>query len=128
MFDDSIGLVCVYQEFLYRLRSTGVQIKFVTNTSKESRQVLFNRLKKLGFSLKIEEIFSSLWAARDYLTINKLNPMLLVANEALEDFSGICSDTEPKDSVVIGLAPEQFQYSTLNDAFRYYNGLRSNKN
>ena len=101
-----------------RLRSAGVEVKFVTNTSKESRQVLFNRLQSLGFDLRIDELFSSVWAARDYLKKKNLDPMLLVADETLEDFDGIGSDGKSKDSVVVGLAPEHFHYECLNEAFR----------
>lgn len=106
-------------ESCFRLRLSGVEIKFVTNTSKESRQILFNRLKTLGFDLQIDEIFSSVWAARDHITKNKLNPMLLVADKALDDFKDACTDAQARDSVVIGLAPEHFCYNRLNEAFRY---------
>ena len=45
--------------------------------------------------------------------------MLMVADKALGDFKDACLDTRQKDSVVIGLAPEHFNYNILNEAFRY---------
>ena len=102
-----------------RLRSAGVEIKFVTNTSKESRRILFDRLCKLGFNLKIDELFSSVLAAHDFISKNKLNPFLLVADKVLEDFEDVCSDAQSKNAVVIGLAPEHFHFYKLNEAFRY---------
>ena len=94
-----------------------MEVKFVTNTTKESRRILYERLKKLGFELNIEEIWSSLWAARSLISDQKLSPLLLVSDDTLEDFSGVCSSEKDRDSVVIGLAPEHFHYDKLNEAF-----------
>lgn len=103
---------------IFRLRKSNVEVKFVTNTTKECRRILFERLVRLGFELNIDEIFSSLSAARKFILQNNLHPLLLVDKEALEDFSDI--DLGGKiDSIVIGLAPEYFNYNTLNKAFRY---------
>lgn len=73
---------------------------------------------KLGFELEINEIWSSLWAARDLIQSQNLHPMLLIDKLALEDFSNIPQIKENQDSVVIGLAPEHFHYDKLNEAFR----------
>lgn len=105
-------------EALKKLRNAKVEVKFVTNTTKESRRILYERLKKLGFELNIDEIWSSLWAARSLISDQKLAPLLLVDNHALEDFSEVCTSERKHDSVVIGLAPEHFHYEKLNEAFR----------
>lgn len=100
------------------MRQANVEIKFVTNTTKESRRFLYERLVNLGFELNINEIWSSLWAARSVISSQQLNPMLLVDKNAMEDFSDISTTEGNYDSVVIGLAPEHFNYETLNEAFR----------
>ncbi|KAJ4442845.1 haloacid dehalogenase-like hydrolase domain-containing protein 2 [Periplaneta americana] len=104
---------------LKRLRDSKIPIKFVTNTTKESRRCLYERLIRLGFELQQEEIWSSLWAAQDLLRSRNLRPMLLVDDAALEDFSGLteCGENE-QNAVVIGLAPDKFNYLDLNKAFR----------
>jgi hypothetical protein len=44
--------------------------------------------------------------------------MLMVDDAALEDFSGLTNYGEEKqNAVVIGLAPDMFNYSQLNKAF-----------
>ncbi|XP_051168318.1 haloacid dehalogenase-like hydrolase domain-containing protein 2 [Leptopilina boulardi] len=106
------------QEALSRLRNTDTKIKFVTNTTKESKNVLYNRLKNLGFDIKKEEIFSSLAAARQIIINRSLNPCLLIDSAAMEDFDDLIKSSEKQDSVVIGLAPEKFNYDDLNNAFR----------
>nr|XP_006003598.2 PREDICTED: haloacid dehalogenase-like hydrolase domain-containing protein 2 [Latimeria chalumnae] len=104
------------QEALKRLRDAPVALKFVTNTTKECKAALFERLKKLEFDISEAEIFTSLTAARNVLEQKHIRPLLLVEDSALKDFKGI--DTNDPTAVVVGLAPEQFNYKTLNKAFR----------
>ncbi|KAK6618556.1 Haloacid dehalogenase-like hydrolase domain-containing protein 2 [Polyplax serrata] len=106
-------------EALKKLRESNVKIKFVTNTTKESRRFLHERLTKLGFTLEADEIFTSLHAARDLLQREKLQPLLLIDNAAWEDFSEFKNiQNDDIDAVVIGLAPSEFHYDQLNKAFR----------
>ncbi|XP_046668302.1 haloacid dehalogenase-like hydrolase domain-containing protein 2 [Homalodisca vitripennis] len=105
-------------EALEKLRQKNLKIKFVTNTTKESRRILFERLCKLGFKIRDDEIWSSLWAARDTVACRSLKPFLLVSSEALEDFKGLTEFEGEPNAVVVGLAPEHFHYESLNKAFR----------
>ncbi|PSN47268.1 Haloacid dehalogenase-like hydrolase domain-containing protein 2 [Blattella germanica] len=106
-------------EALKRLRQSNIPIKFVTNTTKESRRFLYERLTRLGFELKEEEIWSSLCAAQNLLKTKNLRPMLMLEQEALEDFPGFTDFKEDEqNAVVIGLAPSMFNYPELNKAFR----------
>ncbi|XP_034457916.1 haloacid dehalogenase-like hydrolase domain-containing protein 2 [Hippoglossus hippoglossus] len=103
------------QEALNRLRQASVAVKFVTNTTKESKRSLLERLQRLKFNLQEKEIFTSLSAARSLLEQKQHRPLLLVEDSALEDFTGI--DTSEPNAVVVGLAPDHFNYQTLNKAF-----------
>ncbi|XP_003704105.1 haloacid dehalogenase-like hydrolase domain-containing protein 2 [Megachile rotundata] len=105
-------------EALTRLRSANIPVKFVTNTTKESSNFLHNRLIKLGFDIKKEEIFSSLAAARRLIISRKLNPMLLIDSAANEDFEDLIKNDNEQNAVVVGLAPDKFHYEELNKAFR----------
>ncbi|XP_043249395.1 haloacid dehalogenase-like hydrolase domain-containing protein 2 [Colletes gigas] len=105
-------------EALNRLRDANIPLKFVTNTTKESKNVLHNRLTNLGFAIKREEIFSSLAAARRLIASRKLNPMLLIDPAASEDFDDLVKSNERANAVVVGLAPNKFHYDALNEAFR----------
>ncbi|KAI2586766.1 haloacid dehalogenase like hydrolase domain containing 2, partial [Homo sapiens] len=89
--------------------------RFVTNTTKESKQDLLERLRKLEFDISEDEIFTSLTAARSLLERKQVRPMLLVDDRALPDFKGI--QTSDPNAVVMGLAPEHFHYQILNQAF-----------
>lgn len=103
-----------------RLRDANLSIKFVTNTTKESSNCLYERLINLGFYLQKEEIFSSLAAARKLIISRQLNPMLLIDPAALEDFQDLIKMKTTPNAVVVGLAPSKFNYDELNKAFRLF--------
>ncbi|KAK0410341.1 hypothetical protein QR680_005075 [Steinernema hermaphroditum] len=106
-------------EALKKLRASqrfSPKILFVTNTTKESINVLHNRLTSIGFDIQKNEIFTSLLAARRKIENENLRPMLMLEEEAMEDFAGI--DVSNPNAVVVGLSPSQFHFERMNEAFR----------
>ncbi|XP_077996938.1 haloacid dehalogenase-like hydrolase domain-containing protein 2 [Glandiceps talaboti] len=103
-------------EALQRLQQTKVGLKFVTNTTKECKQTLYDRLRCLGFDIHLDEIFTSLTAARRLVEEQNLRPLLLLQESAMKDFDGISTDNP--NSVVVGLSPDSFNYEIMNKAFR----------
>lgn len=107
-----------------------IHLKFVTNTTKESRRVLHNKLTHMGFDIEIDKLHTSLTAAADLLRKKNLRPMLFLEDTAMEDFNGVEMillflqnkhldiPTDNPNCVVVGLAPTQFHYDKLNSAFR----------
>lgn len=99
-----------------RLRQASVAVKFVTNTTKECKRALVERLRRLDFNVQVDpqpsssarprgrslrrpslmfamasqerEIFTSLSAARSLLEQERHRPLLLLEESALEDFTG----------------------------------------
>ncbi|KAG5882162.1 hypothetical protein JTB14_002887 [Gonioctena quinquepunctata] len=107
-------------EALKKLLQKKLHIRFVTNTTKESKRILYERLTNLGFELNKEDILSSLGAVRSLILSRRLKPMLMLSPEALEDFEGLaCPKNETPNAVVVGLCPTEFHYERLNEAFRY---------
>ncbi|KAH9494901.1 Haloacid dehalogenase-like hydrolase domain-containing protein 2 [Bulinus truncatus] len=102
---------------LARLQTrSDIHIRYVTNTTKESKNVLLDRLKKIGFNIKENEVYSSLSAARKLIDDQKLRPYFLIDKQALEDFEGV--PTDKPNAVVVGLAPDEFHYENMNKAMR----------
>eukprot|EP00055_Hartaetosiga_balthica_P008871 m.34223 g.34223 ORF g.34223 m.34223 type:complete len:267 (+) comp6506_c0_seq1:32-832(+) len=99
-----------------RLRSGKIPFRIVTNTSKESAKSILARLHQLGFDIKEEEVFTALSATRQLLIQRKAACLFLLKDEVMSDFEGI--STESPTSVVIGLAPEMFDYTHMNEAFK----------
>ncbi|GAA5921802.1 hypothetical protein JCM3775_001829 [Rhodotorula graminis] len=102
-----------------RLRSAGVVLRFVSNTSKESRSSLLQKMHKMELDVREEELFTSLSAVRDVVVKRNLNPLYLLTPSARSDFPPA---SPPFDSVVVGLAPNAFDYEQLNAAFRLLSG------
>ena len=100
----------------YRLRASGLPLRFITNTTKESKRSLLCRLEKIGFDIHLDEVFTSLTAARRKVEQESLHPFLLLEESAMEDFEGVAR--ENPNSVVVGLAPSMFDYEHMNTAFR----------
>ncbi|CAL1539199.1 unnamed protein product [Lymnaea stagnalis] len=104
-------------EALTKLQSrNNLHIKFVTNTTKESKNVLIKRLHKIGFKVEQKDIYTSLSAARKLIDDRKLRPFFMIDRKAMEDFEGVSS--EDPNVVVIGLAPDEFNYRNMNTAMR----------
>lgn len=112
-------------------------MRFVTNTTKESKDTLLQRLHRIGFlSISKDDMFTSLSAAVEYVKSNDLKPFYLLTEDAKKDFFGQTTenasttittsvaaaandDDGNENSVVVGLAPDKFVYETINKAFRY---------
>lgn len=60
-------------------------MRYITNTTKESKRCIFQRLERMGFHITSDQIFTSLTAARTILMERQLHPLLLLEDEALED-------------------------------------------
>ncbi|XP_033100618.1 haloacid dehalogenase-like hydrolase domain-containing protein 2 [Anneissia japonica] len=98
-----------------RLKDSSLHVLFVTNTTKESKRRLYERMQRFGFNVHKHELFTSLTAARQLVENQNLRPMLLLDDCALEDFEGISQ--ENPNAVLVGLAPQHFNYEKLNSAF-----------
>ena len=101
-----------------RLRETELEIRFVTNTTQESKSDLVSRLTGMGFDISQRQIFTSLTAARAVIEREGLTPYLMLEDSAMEDFAGVNCKSETPNAVVVGLAPSKFDYKHLNTAFR----------
>ena len=74
----------------YRLQEVkDLNIKFVTNTTKECKSFLLERLERIGFNVCVSQVFTSLSAARKVIEAEKLRPFLLIDDRAMDDFDGL---------------------------------------
>ena len=53
-------------------------MKFLSNETSATREGFMNKLNKLGFELKLEDIFTPAPFAKDFITEKNLRPHLLV--------------------------------------------------
>jgi HAD superfamily hydrolase (TIGR01458 family) len=99
-----------------RLRDAGLPLRFVTNTTRSTKQMVLERLGRLGFRLEESELFAPAQAARAWLAENDCSPVLLVHPNLVQEFDGL--PERPHRAVVVGDAGNAFTYDNLNHAFR----------
>jgi HAD superfamily hydrolase (TIGR01458 family) len=107
-------------EALARLRESGLPLRFVTNTTRQSRAALLRELAGRGLAIAGHELFTPATAAAELLIARGLRPLLLIHPDLAPDFAEL--DTAAPNAVVVGDAGEHFRYATLNQAFRLVHG------
>jgi HAD superfamily hydrolase (TIGR01458 family) len=103
-------------EAISSLQTQHIPLRFITNTSRRSRQTLLHKLRELGLAIDPAEVFTAPQAVRNYLVEHRLTPWLLVHPAIEEEFSDLCGSVP--NVVVLGDAAEAFTYANLNTAFR----------
>lgn len=113
-------------EALDRLRHLNVPFRLVTNTTSRSRALLVERLRRYGFAVEPEEIFSAALAgaalAREagYRTLAPFLPAPAVEDLAgFKLVGGITGRAGRPDAVVLGDLGEGWSYALLQEAFEH---------
>jgi HAD superfamily hydrolase (TIGR01458 family) len=102
-----------------RLRSRGLALRFVTNTTSHSRPDTLRKLHRLGVPLADSELITpAALAVRRCLANGWRRASLLMADDVKADFAGLEEDDERPDVVIVGDLGERFAYDVLNRAFR----------
>lgn len=101
---------------LQALRRSGVGLRFVTNTTRKTREQIVFQLQSMGFEVALDEVVTGAVATRQRLLADGRRPYLLVHPGLRPEFEGL-STGEP-NAVVLGDAGEGFSYAALNAAFR----------
>jgi HAD superfamily hydrolase (TIGR01458 family) len=104
------------REAVQRAQDSGLELRFVTNTSQKSRADLLRHLHRLGFCLDEAQLFTAVDAARQWLESRKLQPYCVVHDNIAEEFAAF--DQNDANAVLIADAAECFSYSKLNRAFQ----------
>ncbi|WP_336619352.1 TIGR01458 family HAD-type hydrolase [Mesorhizobium sp. WSM4935] len=99
-----------------RLRGTGLPLRFVSNTTRSSRDAIIAQLAGLGIEIDDEELQTPARAAVEWLRKHGRRPHLLVHPDLEVEFSGAEGGSDK--AVVVGDAGEAFDYARLNRAFR----------
>lgn len=99
-----------------RLRDAGLDLRFITNTTRSTKDTVLARLSTLGVDVADSELFTPAEAARRWLVENRCRPHLLVHPDLMPDFEGRFAG--PGGAVVVGDAGDRFDYASLNRAFR----------
>lgn len=99
-----------------RLRQAGLDVRFLTNTTRSSRRMLLQKLRGMGLDIADEELFTPSLAARQRIERDGLRPHLLVHPALKQDFADLRGGE--REAVIVGDAGDSFSYAALNAAFR----------
>ena len=116
VFYEGAGLLPGALDALASLRASGLPLRFVTNTTRQSRAALLRELAGRGIEIAEDELLTPAAAAHDLLSARGLRPLLLIHPDLAPDFAGL--DTSAPNAVVVGDAGDHFSYAGLNEAFR----------
>lgn len=103
-------------EAIRRLQQGGIPFRFVTNTSRKTRRMLHDDLRRMGFTVPVEHIFTAPLAVRRHLEQQNLRPYLLIHPSLAPEFADL--PQEDPNAVVVGFAQHAFTYDALNRAFQ----------
>lgn len=103
-------------EAIRDLRAAGRPLRLVTNTSRQTKRALIDRLSLLGLDVSSEEVFTPTEALIARIVDHRLRPHLLVHPNLDVEFAHL--DQDQPNVVVVGDAAERFTYRRLNEAFR----------
>jgi phospholysine phosphohistidine inorganic pyrophosphate phosphatase len=104
------------REAIGKLKSSGLVLRYVTNTTRKPRRELSEHLGTLGFEVEEAEIFTPARAAAGLIGEKSCFP--LVDASLLEDLQGITLTEAHPDHVLVGDLGEGFTFERLNAAFR----------
>ncbi len=103
-------------EAIRRIQRERIPFRFVTNTSRKTRQMLHEDLLRFGFEVPAAHIFTAPLAVRRYLEQHALRPFLLIHPNLAPEFADL--PQEDPTAVVVGFAQHTFTYANLNQAFQ----------
>jgi len=98
-----------------RLHQADIPMRFVTNSSRSTKEMIYASLRKMGFMIEQSQIFTAVSAIQHTIQVRNLRPYCLVHQNILSEFSQF--DQNDPNAVVITDAAEDFNYDHLNRAF-----------
>jgi HAD superfamily hydrolase (TIGR01458 family) len=106
-------------EALARLRSAGLPIRLVTNTTMRPRRSVLERLERLGIEADPSELLTpATLAASRCREAGYESVSLIVLDELREDLEDVPEGGGEVDAVIVGDLGDRWDYAILNQAFR----------
>jgi HAD superfamily hydrolase (TIGR01458 family) len=113
-------------ETLDLLRSRGLLIRFLTNSTLKSRLSCTQKLNRAGFEAYEQEVVTASYAAAVYLkSLHPRSCFVMIERAGLDEFKDFVIDDQHPEVVVVGDNRSRFDFDHLNHAVRLLlNGAR----
>ena len=106
-------------EALERLRSAGIPIRLVTNTTMRPKRSILERLERLGIESDSSELLTpATLAANRCAEAGYESVSLIVLDDLREDLEQVPEGDGKVDAVIVGDLGDRWDYQVLNGAFR----------
>jgi phospholysine phosphohistidine inorganic pyrophosphate phosphatase len=106
-------------EALERLRSAGIPIRLVTNTTMRPKRSILERLERLGIDSDADELLTpATLAANRCAEAGYQSVSLIVLDDLREDLEGVPEGEGEVDAVIVGDLGDRWDYEVLNGVFR----------
>ncbi|CAA9445161.1 MAG: HAD-superfamily subfamily IIA hydrolase, hypothetical 2 [uncultured Rubrobacteraceae bacterium] len=103
-------------EAVARLKSAGLTLRYVTNTTRRPRRAVAEGMRDLGFGAEEAEVLTPAGAAANLIGTGSCLP--LVHESLLDDLPAATRTACRPDYVLVGDLGEGFTYARLDEAFR----------
>ncbi len=101
------------------LREKGFILRFLTNSTLNSRASLATKLNRSGFQVSADEVITASYATAVYLKLLKPRSCwVMVERQGLDEFKEFAQDTQNPEYIVVGDNRSQFDFEHLNQALR----------
>lgn len=125
------GVITGAIETINNLKELNYEIRFLTNTDSLSQVSIYEKVKKLGFNVSLNEVYTPSRIINEHFSKEIKSAYFLTSKEIKEEFgqNGTIIESYFSDKcashVVIGDVREVFNYESFNTAFRYlYKGAK----
>ena len=107
------------KDVILKLQAARIPHRFITNTTRMTKNNLVNMLGKMDFSVTPEEIFAAPHAAAEYCKLRGYKHISLIVpdEEMEEDFSFFQLVYEKPEAIVLGDMGNLFSFELLNRIF-----------
>jgi HAD superfamily hydrolase (TIGR01458 family) len=107
-------------DVVWQLRSTGLPLRFLTNTSRSARARVVDVLSSNGIGADLDEVYTASVAASMWLRDQGVRrAAVCVPTQALVDFPGELIDEEHPEIVLVGDLGNEWTFTRLNQVFRW---------
>jgi HAD superfamily hydrolase (TIGR01458 family) len=104
-------------ETINHLRSEGLMMRFLTNSTLKSQRSCAAKLRNAGFEISDQEALTASFLTAAYLhTINPRSIYLMLEREGVDEFVNFLKDDEEPEFVVVGDNRSKFDFDHLNKA------------
>ena len=108
---------------LETLRSRGLALSFLTNSTLKSRASCAAKLRRSGFAAADEEVVTASYATACYLrSLKPKSIWLMLAGEGRDEFAEFVQDKDRPEYLVVGDYRQDFNFENLNHALRLLAG------